>query len=71
MSLPFETPTTMMLAGPTQSGKSYWVNKLISHKENMFESTPIIVVYCYRAWQKMFETMTDITFHKGLPTEEN
>ena len=33
MSLPFETPTTMMLAGPTQSGKSYWVNKLIMHKK--------------------------------------
>ena len=71
MSTPFETPTTMMLAGPTQSGKSFWVNKLIIHKESMFKTCPIRIVYCYGAWQKMFLTMKDVRFHKGLPTEDD
>ena len=65
MSIPFETPTTVSLAGPTQSGKSYWIRDLIKHGDKMFKQTPEKIVYCYTAWQTMFEAM------KGLPSQVN
>ena len=71
MAVPFESPTTLMLAGPTQSGKSYWVKRLLSHKNVMFKTSPNKVVYAYGARQAMFGEMQDVTFHSGLPSREN
>ena len=72
MSIPFEIPTTVLLAGPTQSGKSYWIRDLIKHGDEMFKETPEKVVYCYTAWQTMFEAMKEkVHFHRGLPSQVN
>ena len=68
MSIPFESPTTMLLASPTQSGETCWVERLINSRAKMFKQVPSTIIYCYGAWQTMFDKMRDVKFHKGLPT---
>lgn len=68
--VPFHTPTTFLLAGPSQCGKSTWIRQLIESKDVMFTQPPKKVIYAYSAWQPMFEEMKGVEFHKGLPTCE-
>ena len=36
----------------------------------MFKEIPEKVVYCYTAWQKMFDDMKEnVHFHKGPPSQ--
>ena len=71
MFLPFESPSTFLLAGPSQSGKSTWVKRVIAEKDLMFRVPPVKVVYAYGAWQPMFAEMKDVQFHEGLPTQND
>src|SRR5258706_4409777 len=60
-------PFNMVVAGPSQSGKTYWVKTLITSKL----ITPEIekIMFYYSEWQPLYDTMTDIAeFHQGLPT---
>ena len=69
--LPFTAGSTIMISGPTSSGKTYWVKRLI--KENMFTETIASVLYCYGVYQKSYEEFEDnnkIQLHEGLPTLE-
>lgn len=68
--VPFHTPTTFLLAGPSQCGKSTWIRQLIESKDVMFTQPPKKVIYAYSAWQPMFEEMKGVEFLKGLPTYE-
>lgn len=68
--LPFLSPTTLYIAGPTQSGKSMFSRKLIENASNMFTEAPEKIMYAYSEYQKMFEDMQNIpnlTFYEGLP----
>ena len=70
MAVPFESPTTILVVGPTQCGKTHFTRKLIEHKDDMF-STPLTkVIYAYGAWQEAFESMKNVEFHEGLPDKD-
>lgn len=73
MFLKFETPSTFLIAGPTQSGKSHFVQKLIECKEQLFKIPPKAVKYAYGAWQPAFEEMqkVGVNFHSGVPNRKD
>ena len=59
----------MIIAGPSGSGKSKLVEKLLQEK-TLFDPPLKKVVYCYDRWQPQFDRMKKHThFYKGLPPE--
>ena len=64
-------PASVIVTGPSGSGKSELVQKLL--KENtLFDPPPKKVVYCYDRWQPRFDRMkrqSNVLFYKGLPPE--
>lgn len=73
-SMKLKSPAGYFLAGPTSSGKSHFLARLISCKNEMFDVPPVQVYYAYKEWQpKLFGQMQardGVKFHRGLPTEE-
>ena len=71
---PFPECTSISVSGATCSGKTRWVFRLLRHKDDMFVRPPDKVLYCYGIYQPLFEDMERelpfITFHSGLPTED-
>ena len=72
MFLKFPSPSNFLLAGMTQSGKSFWGKRLIENKEQMFQIPPKRVVYVYSTFQPLFKELQSlgVKFHEGLPTKE-
>lgn len=71
--LPFISPTTICLSGPTQSGKSVFTKRLIENTDEMFMEPPEKILYAYSEYQKLFDEMQDIpnlVFHEGIPDKE-
>ena len=72
--IPFKTPASYWVAGPTGSGKTEMTRKLIHHRHKMFETPPVEVHYCYREYQsEVFSEMEKkdgVVFHQGVPTLE-
>ena len=72
LGLKFKASSPIVISGPTGAGKTVWTHKLLSN--NMFSEKPASVVYCYGAYQKVFDTfhqdIPNIQFHSGLPTSE-
>lgn len=70
----FVHPANWMISGMTGSGKTYWIQKLLSNKNELFVVPPVKVLYCYSIWQPLFETMETklgVTFHKGVPSDSD
>lgn len=60
--------TRMICCGPSQSGKSTFVTKLI--KENVYDPMPKRVLWCYGAVQPLFHELDGrVEFIEGLPTD--
>ena len=74
VALPFEEASTVCISGATKSGKTSWLHKLLKNKEAMFTVPVSKILYCYGIYQPLFDQMLkdvrDISFHEGLPTEE-
>lgn len=73
---PFEGPSTFSISGATGSGKTTWLFKVLSEKEELFSpEPPHSILYCYGVWQELFENMEknipNLSFHEGLPSEDN
>ena len=73
IKIPFRAGAPMMIAGPTTCGKTTWIKKLLSSKHNFTEPVKSIL-YCFGVHQPLYdemkETIPDITFHKGLPSQD-
>lgn len=63
----FEHPFTLLIAGPTQSGKSYFLTKLLKFKNRMFNPKIDKVIWFYGIHQSLYETIPNVTFVEGLP----
>ncbi len=61
-------PFTMVIAGPTGCGKSYFVRDLISEKQEMFSKVPDKVVWFYGIHQPLYDEIENVSFIEGLPT---
>ena len=71
--LKFETPFTAILSGPTSSGKTTVLFKILRHARQMFKDIPEHIYYCYGADQSLFDSMKkeikNITFIDHLPSK--
>ena len=67
----FKHPFTCTIAGPTQSGKTWLIKKILAYNSSLFDNSPQNILYCYSTWQKSFESFGDIMpkiqFIKGIP----
>ena len=60
-------PFTCIVAGPTGSGKTHFVRRLLANKEDMLKPIPDHIIWYYGEWQPLYETMRDVHFVEGLP----
>ncbi|GFX50043.1 uncharacterized protein TNCV_2375321 [Trichonephila clavipes] len=65
-SLKLVHPFTLILAGPSGSGKSQFVKKLIENK--MIKPFPKNIIWCYGVYQALYEEMPNISFHEDIPS---
>ena len=84
-SFHFRHPFTLMLAGPTQSGKTTIIQKIISQAwGGLVRAPPAAIIYCYSQWQDIYDeikigraqgpsyfNVSSIIFNEGLPDLEN
>jgi hypothetical protein len=69
----FHHPFTMVIAGPTMSGKTFFVRQLLT-KSNLIEPPPERIVWIYSEWQPEYDRLRDhfqqgIEFIKGWSAE--
>ena len=62
MTFPFVHPSTILIAGPTGSGKTAFVLKLI--KENLFQTNFAQIVWFYNEWQTHYESLDKVVEFK-------
>jgi len=67
MSCKLHHPFAAVVAGPTGSGKSEWVLRLIDNANEMTEPPPSRIWYCYGEFQPTFNNYPRIRFREGLP----
>jgi hypothetical protein len=67
-------PFTMMIAGPTGSGKTVLVRRLLENFESIsVNMTPFRVLWAYGQMQELYTVPLNgvqVEYHEGLPTEE-
>lgn len=72
--LKIAVPTTIILAGPTQTGKSTIIRKLIKYQDRMFRKPFDRILYFYDTRTKDYDAMEDeipnIKFIKGLQEDK-
>jgi len=68
-------PFPMVVSGPTMSGKTSFVRKLLELGEEMIENAPEKIIWCYGEYQPVFEemrrTLGNIEFIEGMPSDIN
>jgi hypothetical protein len=66
----FGHPCTVVVSGPTKSGKTTWVLRMIKHCTELFEPAPQQVIFAYNQWQPAFARIkcpVPIQLVDGLP----
>ncbi len=68
----FRTPSSVLIVGPSASGKTVFTTRLLTDNLDLFATRPNRIHYWYGSWQKSFETLkkTGVTFSAGVPTEK-
>ena len=60
-TIPFNHPFMMNIVGPSQSGKTYWVFKLIKHLEEVVTPMPNTILYLHGTeYQDIFDKMKEV-----------
>jgi GTPase SAR1 family protein len=70
----FKHPFTCLIAGPTKSGKTTLLKKILTNHEQMISHPIDRIVYCYSRWQDAFDELQNslsIEFKEGLPDIED
>ena len=66
----FTHPFTCIISGPTMSGKSFMLKKILEHGDILIQPPPEKIIYCYKAWQPGFDNLknqiTSIQFNEGI-----
>ena len=72
VDLRIRSPATLVIAGPTGSGKTRLLADLISQATRVATPPPVEIIYCYSEWQKGFDAMSknsdgiSIVFNQGM-----
>ena len=74
--VPFQSGSPMMVIGPTNCSKTYWINRLLEN--DMFTQPVASILYWYGVYRDFYNKMHDnpsiqapLYFHKGLPSQED
>ncbi len=67
--LRFHHPSTFMVVGPSQSGKTRFIVKLIRSASHMIDNSPERIIWCYGIHQpELFHELRDVVeFVEGIP----
>ena len=73
--LPFILPQSSLLSGCTQSGKTFWIKKVLLNADKMFTPVPKKVIIAYTAWQPDYEALEahwgeNIEFMTNIPSKD-
>ena len=66
------SPSTVIIAGPTGSGKTQLLMDLIMQANSVADPPPTEIIYCYSEWQSAFDKIGEadlavpVTFYRGL-----
>ena len=73
IELKLNAPFTCMFVGPTGSGKTSFLFKLLGALSQVCSHPPDRIIYCYGAWQKSFAacSLSNIEFHEGMKSLED
>lgn len=67
----FFHPSPIIIAGPTGSGKTKFIEKIIIEKK--MQPFPQKIYYCYSEWQKSYNSLSNLSnveFLEGLPSQK-
>ena len=53
----FLAPFNLMISGPSQSGKSHWIEKFLTYKELLMDIQPQKIFLIYSIYQPAYERM--------------
>lgn len=73
----FQWPFSLFLAGPSHSGKSFLVRRIIEWIDELVEPLGACekILYCYSIYQPLYNEIGKISdkvlFHEGIPTMED
>lgn len=72
--LRFQSPFCAILSGPSKSGKSTFIDRILRNINQMCNVQFDEIIYCYSYWQDLFTNLLRdniCKFHQGLPTIED
>lgn len=69
----FKLPSNTIICGPSSSGKTSFLLKLLENYNNLFIPTPQSILYCYGEYNKTVPVLEKwgIKTISGIPTEED
>lgn len=75
-ALQFKHEFTMVVAGPSKSGKTEFVKKLIQWRQELIDVPPHKIVWVYREWQAAYTSLqatysNDIRFVYNMPEDDD
>jgi GTPase SAR1 family protein len=69
----FKHPFSALVAGPSSSGKTVFVRRLLSHAHELTTlNVPARVIWAYGQWQELYNEPLpfEISYVRGLPSEQ-
>ena len=74
MPLKFCVPSSVIICGPSMSGKSELMFEIIAKRQDVFQEKMGLVIYCYGCWSVKYEKIKEeygeiISFVPGIPSE--
>ncbi len=68
----FQCPGSLLISGPSHSGKTVCISQILLDKEKLFSQQPKHIIYCHSEEPDNFlNQIPDLIFHQGAPTEED
>ena len=76
VTIPFDLYLTFYIAGASNSGKTYFVYKLMKYAKQLFpRDPPKDILYCYSVHQELYDVMEkeidNVRFIQGMPSKSD
>lgn len=71
--MPFKTPISLIIAGSSFSGKTFFIANLLKHKNEMFQPEFKEIIFVYSSWQPIYDelenALENIKFITRIPSK--